>query len=341
MKKHLIIIAAVLLAAATAIIAVSCQKEKQNENEKTIIAKKTQGYEPSEMDKAMMAFGNRMKSAALEKSGETMSLAEALTTLSNYQNFSMCDASYYSTEMTVDTFRVSLNVTNGEVSLSDLYDVYETTETQILSRLASLDGNQKAVYSIWCFVAEATKGNLDDYTGRLDVDVVSHIRGNIVPGNPLYFGSTDYWYDFDTLGKCGPYVGQCVGSDCVDEIRLKLASHIILPNCGPGYRLYLTNQITENGYSSDFPDSSSPNGHYALPWRSFWDDPQCVSPSEMNDYLQAFLDLFSGFENTYSKDIAEYSINKCLHYKYENHNKEIYFHCMLADVNCVFVGLDD
>ena len=76
MKKQFIIIAAVLLAAATAIIAVSCQKEKQNENEKTVIAKKTQGYEPSEMDKAMMAFGNRMKSAALEKSGETMSLAE-------------------------------------------------------------------------------------------------------------------------------------------------------------------------------------------------------------------------------------------------------------------------
>lgn len=330
MKRNIILVV-ITLVAATAIAFVSCKKDKDNEKSKSSECL-AMNHEPSEMDKAMMAFGNRMKSAALEKSGETMSLAEALTTLSNYQNFSMCDASYYSTEMTVDTFRVSLNVTNGEVSLSDLYDVYETTETQILSRLASLDGNQKAVYSIWCFVAEATKGDLDDYTGSLDVDVVSHIRGNIDPGNTLSFDTTAYWYDFDSLGQCGIYAGQNVGDDCVTKLNQML--HARRPSIDiPGFRVYFTNMQYYSARAIDYPDSSSPNGHYAWPWRFFWDNEQCVSPSEMNYYLSAIENDMADLESQYYNSLVEFLLDEHSYWKEPNQNKEAFLNYTIAEVH--------
>ena len=60
-----------------------------------------------------------------------MPLAEALNTLSNYQNFTMCNASHYSTDMVTDTFKVTLNVNNGQVLLSELNRVYETTKPEM------------------------------------------------------------------------------------------------------------------------------------------------------------------------------------------------------------------
>ena len=95
MKKSFFIITAVVIATATAITVASCKKDKTEESNPSSgnIAK---NYELSDMDKAMIAFGEKMKAASNERSGETMPLAEALNTLSNYQNFTMCDASHYS-----------------------------------------------------------------------------------------------------------------------------------------------------------------------------------------------------------------------------------------------------
>jgi hypothetical protein len=336
--KKVFIFVAILLATATTITIVSCKKDKENEKNNT--ENPLMKYELSEMDKAMMAFGEKLKTAGQEKSGETMPLVEALTTLSNYQNFSLCDASYYSTDMTVDTFKVSLGVTNGEVSLNDLSDFYDITQTLILSRLASISGDQKAVYSIWSSIAEGSRDDTDGYTGSIDVDVVTRMRGGIDSGNLSVFGPTDYWCDFDSLGQCDIYEGQNVGRDCVTELNYKMAYYISIPNCGTGYRRYLTNQETETSYSLDYPDSLSPNGYYALPWRSFWDDPQCVSPSEMNYYLQALTSICSDYETASSKYCVGHLLTQTLHLRDHNYNHEAVLVIQLADVNCVPV-IDD
>lgn len=89
MKNKLFIIATLLLAVATTIFAVSCGKDKENENNandglsKTI----TQDFELNEMDQSLIAFGEKMKNAVNEKDAVTMPLGEGLNTLTNYQNF--------------------------------------------------------------------------------------------------------------------------------------------------------------------------------------------------------------------------------------------------------------
>ncbi len=79
MKKKIMIIAAVLLVAATTIAIVSCKKDKdheKNNNTENLVKSR----ELSDVDKEMIAFGEKLKTAANERSGETLPLGEALNT---------------------------------------------------------------------------------------------------------------------------------------------------------------------------------------------------------------------------------------------------------------------
>ena len=70
MKKAFIIVA-ILLATATTITIVSCKKEKEN-----VKSNNTENsfmhHELSDMDKAMIAFGEKIKTAAEKKDAVTM-----------------------------------------------------------------------------------------------------------------------------------------------------------------------------------------------------------------------------------------------------------------------------
>lgn len=334
MKKSFFIIAAVVIVAATAITVSSCKKDKTEEsNTNETVAK---NYELSDMDKAMIAFGEKMKAASDERSGETMPLAEALNTLSNYQNYTMCDASHYSTEMVTDTFKVTLNVCNGQVLLSELNRIYETTKPEILEKLNSLDGDEKAIYIIKTFVKETPRNGLDGYTGTLDARVVTRMMDSFGTPNMIKtaFDSTDYWYDFDSLGKCGQYVGQCVGRDCVTELKTIISNRLTTIACGSGYYTVFFDQEDIEIEAIDYPDVHSPNSHYALPWRSFWDDPQCVSPDEMNYYLNKLLQILNNMEITYSKIIVDIYFSEKETYRELNHNTEFYAIITMADYGC-------
>lgn len=330
MKKAFIIVA-ILLATATTITIVSCKKEKENVKSNNT-ENSLMNYELSEMDKAMIAFGEKLRTTSEEKSGETMPLSEALTALSNYQNFSLCDASFYSTEMTLDTFKVSLDVTNGEVSFSDLSDFFYVTKTLILSRLTSISGDSKAIYSIWSSISESTRGNLDNYTGSIDVNVVVRIREGINPGIFSQFDTTDYWYDFDSLGKCDIYAGQCVGSDCVTRLNQML--HFRRPSINiPGFRVYFTDMENYLARAINYPDVYSPNGYYAWPWRSFWDDVQCVSPSEMTYYLYAIEDDIADLESQYYNSLVEFQLHEHSYWKEPNQHHEAYLNYTIAEIH--------
>ena len=336
--KKVFIFVAILLATATTITIVSCKKD--NENEKNNTENPLMNYELSEMDKAMLAFGEKLKTAS--KDDATMPLVEGLNTLTNYQNFSMCDASHYSTEMIADTLKVSLDVSNGEVSLSDLNDLYESTKQEILEKYAALTGNQKAIFCIKSCINNTAKDDINSFSGTINVDVITQMEESFaLPGSSTSFDSTDYWYDFEGLGKCDIYIGQCVGRDCVTELNTKMAYMFSIPLCSDGYRRYLTDIEDGTIDAHTLPDLSSPNGYYALPWRSFWDDPYCVSPSEMNYYLDVILDLYSDVVQSSTKCLVGWGLGQHDYYKYENFHKESYIQYRFANVNCIPVGPDN
>ncbi|MBR3711179.1 MAG: hypothetical protein IKM99_09500 [Bacteroidales bacterium] len=336
MKNKLFIIATILLAVATTIFAVSCGKDKENENNandglsKTI----TQNFELSETDQSLVAFGEKMKNAADGKDAVTMPLEEGMNTLTNYQNLMLCNASFYSNDMVIDTIKSKLNVTNGEVSLSDLYGIYESTRTDILARFNSLTGSPKTIYMIITTVDGDPQN-----TGMLDINTVSYMVNSVDVSETLYyFDTTDYWHDFNLEGKCGYYEGLCDGRDCVTELDSRLAVIISFPDCGEGYTRYLTNITDHCIYAHNLPDPSSPNGIYALPWRGFYSNPMCVSPSDMEYYLNVILNIYQSIAQTATKDIVFFRLFRHKYYKQENHHQEAYIHYKLADVNCTPIG---
>ena len=338
MKKNYYLFAAIVIVAATVFAVVSCNKDSERQTEKNAPA-----YEPSEMDKAMMDFGQKLKAASNERSGETMPLAEALNTMTNYQNFSMCDASNYSLNMLADTIHATLNVVNGEVLLSELNRFYQATEPAIMSKFNSLNGDDKAIYLIKSVVAGNQRGDLDNYSGNLDVNVIAYMIETIDRGsqNPNVFGATDYWYDFNYLGKCDTYAGYCVGRDCVTELNTKMQARLGTVTCGPGYQTYFTNILTIERNSTQMPDTSSPNGQYALPWKSFWDGNQCVDPTGMNYYLNVLVNLCTYYEQLYQKPIVNFSITEVPDNKDNNWDWMAFVHFEIVDVNCVPTGGND
>lgn len=329
--KKTFIFAALLLAVATTITIVSCKKDKETVKN-NISENSIKSYELSEMDKTMIAFGEKLKSASNERSGETMPLEEALNTLTNYQNFSMCDASHFSIEMLTDTIHATLNVTNGEVLLSELNRFYETTRREILP-----DGiRQKFLYCIQSVADNNTNADLNSISGNLDVSVIVRIPDLTLTRDYDYvFDDTLSWYDFEGLGICNPgNEGLYSGWDCVRVINARLHNIVVLTLCGPGYHTYYTNITSLRLHAYQFPDSSSPNGYSAIPWRSFWDNAQCVSPTEMTYYMNSFEDIFDELEDFYLQPIIDFNIIENQFYRDENHNWEAFTTVRLGDINC-------
>lgn len=333
MKSKFFIITAFIIA-VTAITIVSCKKDKTEESNPSSgnIAK---NYELSDMDKAMIAFGEKMKAASNERSGETMPLEEALNTLSNYQNFTMCDASNYSIEMLTDTVHASLNVNEGTVLLSNLNLFYETTREEILSRLNTSELYQQTLFCIESLVENETRHDLNSITGDVNVDVVVRINDPSINVNydPI-IDDTLSWYDFDGLGSCDSMIdGLYVGWDCVRVLNARLHNGESLL-CGPGYQTYYTNINPVEIHAYEFPDTISPNGHCSLPWRSFWDDPQCVSPTDMAYYMNNYSVLFAELEEYYMQPIIDFHIVQYRCIREENHNWEAVLIARLGDINC-------
>lgn len=337
--KKVFIIVAILLATATTITIVSCKKDKENEKSNNT-ENSFMHHELSDMDKAMIAFGEKIKTAAEKKDAVTMPLSDGLNTLSNYQNFTLCNASINSYEMIKDTISAKLNVTDGAVQLSDLYGIYESTRTEILAKFNSLTGSPKTIYLIKTSIADNSQNAvLNNFTGVLDVNVISYMV-NSVNDTDLQdsFGSTDFWDDFEYGGKCDIYDGQCVGRDCVTELNSMLHFRMPDPTNIPGYSVYLTNIEFYKAYATAYPDSSSPNGYYAWPWRSFWSDLQCVSPSEMNYYLNAIEDDIDDLKSEYYYSLVQFYLgeqqnNNYNHNKDSNYHWESYLDYVIAEIN--------
>lgn len=343
MKNKLFTLATIFIVVATTIIVASCMKDKDNDTDNTIKDDSSkavvQELELSDMDESMLAFGEALKNAVNEKDAVTLPLNEALGTLTDYQNFSLCNASFNPREMIVDTFKVKLAVTNGEVSLSDLYGIYQTTRAEILAMFNSLTGDLKSIFFIITNTADNLQGaELSNLTGVVDVNVVSYMANTVlVPDPVVVFDATDYWKDFEFQGKCDIYANQCVGRDCVTELNTKLHQWWSMPICPPGYRTYYTSTDTITHQSMDYHCSSSPNGAYAWPFRGSLDPEACVSPSEMNWYLQRIEGDMADIEETAGgRQIISFSFDE--EFVQPTKLPNYYYHsvltCILAVVNC-------
>lgn len=287
MKRFNSIIAIIGLAiVATAVAFVSCKKEKQEEKTNDALSVS----QLSEMDKAMIAFGERLKSP--ESANEYMPLEEAINTLSNYENFLLCDASYNAPDMIQETFEVELPVSNGMVRLGDLYQLLGNNKNKILNRYTTLNGAEKKIF---CITSKIMEEYASEHTVLVQTMVTMYngpIRDDIYT---VLFDSTDYWNDFGGLGQCGDYQGLCIGQDAVSRLQYKLREWMPLVYCDG--RVYLTDHLQVTVLSIAYPDATSPNGYYAMPYSPDFNTPMCVSPEEMRWYYESIVSIYEDVED--------------------------------------------
>lgn len=287
MKKNSVLAIIAMAILATTVAVVSCKKEKQEQTTNNDLVTS----QLSEMDRAMLAFGERLKSSG--NVDETMPLEEAIHTFSNYENFLLCSISYNAPEKIRDTFEVELPVSNGMVRLSDINQLLATNKAKILARFNILDGAEKELFFISSRVLEE---GTTEQSVRIQTVVCMQNSPDRYDPYPVLFGSTDYWKDFGLLGKCGSYEGQCVGQDAVSKLQQKLREWLPLPACN-GTKMYLTDTTTVLLLSIAFPDGDSPNGYYAMPYNPNMSIPMCVSPEEMRWYYESIKEIYEHRED--------------------------------------------
>lgn len=285
-SKSIIAIIAMAIVATTMVIA-SCKKEKQEQKSNNALSIS----QISEMDKTMLAFGERLKS--LECADEYMPLEEAINTFSNYENFLLCDASYNAPDMIREIFDVELPVSNGMVRLGDLNQLLASNKTKIFNRYNTLNGVGKKIF---CITSKILEEGASEHSVRVQTVATMHngpVRDDTFA---VLFDSTDCWYDFGELGKCGDYQGQCIGQDAVSRLQYKLREWLPVLNCD-GSRIYLSDHLQVTVLSIAYPDATSPNGYYAMPYTPDYNTPMCVSQNEMRWYYDSMVSIYEEVED--------------------------------------------
>ena len=187
--------AIILVAAAIAVAVVSCKKDTQNATSNPQ-NQSVQTFDPShitDMNAYLKDFKKKMQTSAERKDGETLSIEEAAWHLSSVANYDFANANVQYTDLRYDTLQYQVNVTNGQVLLSDLEEVYESMASDIDAFYQSLDLQEKHFRFIGASVSE---------DGQVRVSLITSY---IVLDHTWYFEddwdalmNCSYWFDDNT-----------------------------------------------------------------------------------------------------------------------------------------------
>lgn len=276
MKNRNLFIATLLVVVATSVAVVSCKKEKHE----TSSYNTEQAVQSADnMDEYLISFKKKLLSA--QKGDETISLEQAERDLGNLLNFDFGDANYATDEFHDDTIRLKLNLSNGQVDLSQLAITYNAAVSSIINAYHAIDLPEKSVYAISCNFndAESKDGETED------VEIILTTRGYL--GEAMMPNSSDGWRPTYRGGTCdGQLVGVWGGARIVEN-WLNNDPHHQVPDCEYG-RAYFT-EIT---YSNIFADSPGmqiqhPNYNYRL-YLTYYNNPDldCLSVEDLQFYFQ-------------------------------------------------------
>lgn len=284
MKKARIVMGAMALTIAAAMI-IACTKEKENRvaqdnGELTTVSKE------DDMSAYLKHFKEKMQSA--EKGNETLSLEDARWHLEAVLNYSYGDAGHLTSDIQCDTFQSKLPTDEGFVTLSDLGQVFNLISQKVEQTIAECTLPEKSLLSIQTNILSEREN------GYTTLQSLIKIRGLSPYPVHGYVDSTDYWYEDDYSGKCGPYVGTCLGKGAVQVIKEKIVLNKPITACNGGTLYYTDFQnipIGENMAWNLF-DINSPHG-YRVPCIICPSNeaPVCFSPEDMNYYIKEGLKL--------------------------------------------------
>lgn len=132
MKKFNFIFAfAMMVVAAASVAVVSCKKDTTGQdNAKGVAAQAFDPRQIEDMNAYLKDFKQKMQSAT-KGDDEALSLEDAAWHLSSLANYDFGHANVECDDVRFDTLYAQVNVTNGEILLSDLASTYEEIHTNI------------------------------------------------------------------------------------------------------------------------------------------------------------------------------------------------------------------
>jgi len=288
MKKTRIVMGAMALTIAAEII-IACTKEKvtidsQSTSEMITVSKE------DDMSAYLKQFKEKMQSAT--KGDETLSLEDARWHLEAVLNYTYGDAGHQTTDIQRDTFYIDIPTKGEVVTLDKLNDAFNSLSTDVEKSFAACDLPEKSILAI------QTEFDDDSKEGGAHIRVIMETRG-LNPENSDYnefrFGPTEYWYEDNGYGKCGPYVGECIETGAVQRLQSKI--NACIPHVGSAYgTVYFSSiesiEINDTYIYNYLEDPLSPYGyrvHYYGDIQELF--PLCLSPDDLNYYLSEALKL--------------------------------------------------
>lgn len=280
MKKHFLILAAIILTAVATFTIVSCNKEKGE-----VYAVKnvnlTEDSHETNMDGYLLSFKQRLLSA--QKGEESYDLEQARIDLCNLLNYDFGDVNLPTNIFEYDTLYVKLVLTDGMVDLSQLAITYNKAFNLILAAYRGLDLPEKSIYSVSCeFEDEGYKDS-----NAVDLRIVVSYRGftrslpslhDTLSWQPTIIGTS---CDDPTM----PYGGAVVMRNWIIQAQPALG-------CPDGGRMYFTNEQDWSKYGYDTFDSTE--GRYRIfTLFTYQIDTVCISHEDMEYYFTNILDYFN------------------------------------------------
>ena len=278
MKKIILYSAVLAMVIASAVIAVSCQKEEKNNNSNETCV----GADAVDDSTDIYLTNFKAKLSNSINSKEILTLDNFYWHLEALLNYSFGDAGHSISMINFDTLTYRNTLLTDEITLSEFNEVYTMLSKDVRKIYEKSNLPNKSILAI----------RIDHCYENSDFQAIVITRGLTRDLSNPTFDTTDYWNSGHDYGKCGSYSNEPVGQkSAVTQLTSYLNYRIPLYACAGHISPYFTNISCEHlDYRDEgfLVDSNSPCGYKIFVNERLCSDPYaCLSPSEMNYYLNA------------------------------------------------------
>lgn len=311
--KKFSILSIFLMVVAIAVAVVSCKKDTPNAmlNNQPQASKTFYPEGVDDMNAYLKDFKQKMQTVTRDNE-ETLSLEEATWYLSSVANYDFCNINVEFTELRYDTLHYHVNVTNGQVALTDLNALYASVANDIDSFYQSLNLENAHFRFIGASISNS---------GEVGVNLIVTYNGPYHLWHPSDTVYCDLYFDENT-----PYPAFGFGMTELERVLKIISSHPYDYEAEDAYFVY---SREENPLFVDYIDPyGSPNflnsrihctdGYYNVN----------LSVDDMCYYLCSYHDIGDGFlpvVNDRNEGIVDWKI-RVEAYPYPTKDVLTYYH---------------
>lgn len=276
-------------------LSLSCKKDDVKQTNKNSVKRTSQ-----EIEEDINVFLTNLENP---ENVDPMSVEDVVWNIEAALNYKYSNAYYFDwVERVYKEVNMSYNLNNeNNIDFTDIVTIYNDLLNSLREVYYSIDSDEKIL--LWV-----------DIEANEDESFIN-MKYSIAVGNVqlerVSFGSTDYWFWGEKLGKCGSYSGNNIGYDAATELQRRVnydrSSSINLPITTRVYFTDLSGSLELGGNTNvlnlnDQTPQDNFYDYYLLHNYQAWPNyHECLSPTEMKTYYDLLWD--------WKQIVAGYPIN--------------------------------